>query len=301
MKKRIPSQEICRILGGLSGQVGLYVEDCGTGELFTVNPELLFPCASVIKIPIAALLLREGEEGRVNLDAPRRIGDANRAGGSGILSALDRRLAPTARDLAKLMIALSDNTATNELMDLLGAERFSSFLEEEGYHSVIWQRKMMDLKAIGEGKNNYMCAGETGDMLSRIARGELVSRGVSESLFRCMCGQQFRDKLPALVPALDCGFDLPGEIPEGKVLVGNKTGELELVQHDAGIFVLPGGRRYVIAMFTAELESDRAGAEAIARVSEAVYGALKSECRGEFHVCGQKALSEKNVGALPRK
>ena len=59
------------------------------------------------------------------------------------------------------------------------------------------------------------------------------------------------------------------------VLVANKTGELFGIQHDVGIFTLPGGRRYVIAAFTGELESDMEGIFTIQKISRAVYDALK--------------------------
>ena len=55
--KRIPQNEIYRILSGLAGTVGLYVEDCQSGEIFTINPEHVFPSASVIKVPMLALLI----------------------------------------------------------------------------------------------------------------------------------------------------------------------------------------------------------------------------------------------------
>lgn len=67
---RIPQNEIYRILSGLAGTVGLYVEDCQSGEVFTINPEHVFPSASVIKVPMLALLMRDAQQGLVDLDAP---------------------------------------------------------------------------------------------------------------------------------------------------------------------------------------------------------------------------------------
>ena len=66
--KRIPQNEIYRILSGLAGTVGLYVEDCQSGEIFTINPEHVFPSASVIKVPMLALLMRDAQQGLVDLD-----------------------------------------------------------------------------------------------------------------------------------------------------------------------------------------------------------------------------------------
>ena len=128
--KRIPQNEIYRILSGLAGTVGLYVEDCQSGEIFTINPEHVFPSASVIKVPMLALLMRDAQQGLVDLDAPRTIDPRNRVGGTGILCELGTDYTPSLRDLAKLMIVLSDNIATNEIMDVIGMERFNSFCRE---------------------------------------------------------------------------------------------------------------------------------------------------------------------------
>lgn len=86
---RIPSNEIYRILSEMKGTVGLYIEDCATGEILKINPELSFPACSVIKIPMLALLLRDGAEGRIDLDAPHKIAAENRVGGTGILCDLN--------------------------------------------------------------------------------------------------------------------------------------------------------------------------------------------------------------------
>ena len=173
------------------------------------------------------------------------------------------------------MIVLSDNIATNEIMDVIGMERFNSFCREMGYQNITLMRKMMDFEAIQQGKNNYMCAGETGRLLSAISRGEFVNPEISQTIFDIMASQQCRNKLPALLPAVASYSGSKSAIPEGQVLVANKTGDLVGIQHDVGSFELPDGRRYLIAMFTGDLENDSAGIAAISQVSLAVYQALR--------------------------
>ena len=103
-----------------------------------------------------------------------------------------------------------------------------------------------------------MCAGETGRLLSAISRGEFVNPEISQTIFDIMASQQCRNKLPALLPAVASYSGSKSAIPEGQVLVANKTGDLVGIQHDVGIFELPDGRRYLIAMFTGDLENDSA-------------------------------------------
>lgn len=274
---RIPQSQIYQLLSQLKGIVGLYIRDLETDETFQINADHVFPSASVIKIPMLALLLKDVQAGRVDWHAPHAIAPVNRVGGTGILCELEQDYTPTVETLAKLMIVLSDNIATNEIMDIIGIDRFNGFCREMGYTKTVLMRKMLDFEAIRQGKNNYMCAGEAGDLLAKIAKGEFVSPEISRTIVGIMEHQQCRNKLPAMLPAV------PSYAPEedkknlkpGTVLVANKTGELFGIQHDVGIFTLPGGRRYVIAAFTGELESDVEGIFTIQKISRAVYDALK--------------------------
>ncbi|MBQ5915736.1 MAG: serine hydrolase, partial [Lachnospiraceae bacterium] len=92
-----------------------------------------------------------------------------------------------------------------------------------------------------------------------------------------MRGQQLRGKLPALIPSVP-GY-MPPEayetVAEGMVLVACKSGSVAKVSHDVGIFDLPDGSRYVIAMLTADLEKDMDGTTAISKVSKVCYDAFK--------------------------
>jgi len=277
MDKHIPQQAVYEILSGLKGNVGLYVELLDTGEKFEINPGLVFPSASVIKIPMLALLLKDVREGKADWNAPRTIAPVNRVGGTGILAYLDQDYAPSLKTLAFLMITLSDNTATNEIMDMIGIERFNEFWKAQGYANISLGRKMLDFEAIKLGRNNYMCAGEAGRLLSSIARSECGHRDDCETIIDFMAHQQCINKLPSLLPAIPswAGAEERRNMKPDTVLVANKTGDLTGIQHDVGVFTLPDGRRYVIAMFTGGLESDRCGIEAIARVSRAVYDAVK--------------------------
>lgn len=274
---QIPQKEIYRILSGLEGTAGLYINILDSGEVFQINPDFVFPSASVIKIPMLALLLRDVQEGRVNWSARRAISPGNRVGGTGILCEMEHDYTPTVETLAKLMIVLSDNIATNEIMDIVGIDRVNEFCREMGFPNTVLMRKMLDFEAIRQGKNNYMTAGEAGRMLTQIASGKFVSPAVSQTIVNIMEHQQCRGKLPALIPAV------PSYAPENDkkqlkpdtVLVANKTGELFGIQHDVGIFTLPDGRRYVIAAFTGQLADDALGIRAIGEISRAVYMAVK--------------------------
>jgi beta-lactamase class A len=150
------------------------------------------------------------------------------------------------------------------------------FFKSIGLAATELGRKMMDLDAIKAGKNNYTTAADMGRLMKMAAEGTLLSRQISETIVETMTRQFYTSKLPALLPAT------PSSAPAeekwnpkpGMVTVANKTGDLPKTEHDTGVFILPGGKRYVIAMLTSELESEKEGAACIAKVSRAVYEAL---------------------------
>lgn len=275
--KQLPRKEIYQLLSSFEGDVGLYIHDMETADTLEINPTLVFPSASVIKIPMLALLLRDVQNNRIDWNAKRRIAPNNRVGGTGILCELSEDFAPTVEELAKLMIVLSDNIATNEIMDIVGIDRVNEFCKEIGCPNTCLMRKMLDFEAIKKGYNNYMCAGEAGQLLLRIAQEELISPATSRTIMQIMEHQQCRNKLPALLPTIPnyASEEAKRNIEDGSVLVANKTGELVGIQHDVGIFTLPGGHRYIIAMFTKSSGHDLQAIQLIGNISLAVYNALK--------------------------
>lgn len=271
--RKIPVNNICRILSEANGTVGLYIEDLSSKEIFTVNGETVFPAASTIKVPMLALLYQDAFEGKVDLDAQTEIPDDHLVGGSGLIRHLDRRFKPTVRDLARLMIVLSDNVATNEIMDIIGMERFNRFWVDWGCSSTRLTRKMMDVQAIAAGKNNFFTPADAGRILSAIAKNELISEDVSRACFNLMAGQQLQTRLPLLLPHVN-GYGEDGDVPAGKVLISHKTGSNPGYVHDIGIFELPGHHRYVIAMFTGGFANPSDATQLINKVSLAVYEGL---------------------------
>lgn len=267
-------QKLYSILGTLEGEVGIYFEDIQTGENISINPDRVFSAASTVKIPLVSLLFQKANEGKINLNDIIELSEENRVGGTGILKNLDKRYKPTVLDLATLTIIVSDNAATNQLVDLVGGlEEITRYCESIGLTNTKFQRKMMDIKAKAAGKDNLTTARDMGNILVKLVRNEIVSANASKQIIDIMKSQQLRSKLPAYIPAIDTSdpADHHMKITPGTVMVANKTGDLDRVQHDIGIFILPGNNYYVLAMFTSNLSTDSEGIRAIGEVSKAVY------------------------------
>lgn len=156
---------------GVDGVVSYHVVDLTSGQRFSRKADEPFPTASAIKIGILYELFRQADEGRVHLDVPRPIAEADKVGGAGILQQLGTpALSP--RDLAVLMILLSDNTATNVLVDLVGQDAINARMAAIGTTTFALQRRMMDVAAAAAGAENLSSAGDLVLVMDAIRRGE---------------------------------------------------------------------------------------------------------------------------------
>ncbi len=119
---------------GLDGVLGLALKDLKTGKTILINEREVFPQASSIKIAVLFEMFKQAEEGRLDLDEFLTVDETNKVAGSG--RALSPRpaqsLTLSVRDTAVLMIVLSDNTATNLLIDKVGLEAVNRRMDTLG-------------------------------------------------------------------------------------------------------------------------------------------------------------------------
>jgi beta-lactamase class A len=250
------------IARGLDGVMGYAVIDLETGRRVAALGDVSFPAASSIKIAILYELARQVDEGRIALDEPRPVPPAARVGGSGILQHLTARaLAP--RDLATLMIALSDNTATNVLIDLVGREAVNDRMQALHLPNIRLRRKMMDVVAQQQGEQNTATPGELAALLARIHAGDGLSPRARSFVVDTLA-------LPKSSPLLR-------GLPPG-VRAATKPGSLPGVRADAGLVLLER-RPYVLAVMCTYLRDDAEGERAIEAASRAVYAYFERRAR----------------------
>ena len=268
------NEKITSLLNNVEGEFGVYFEDIQDHNRVIINGNLVFCAASTIKIPLVALVLKEYEEGKFDINDKVDIKLENRVGGTGVIRNLDKSFKPTILDLINLALVVSDNIATNQLIDIVGGfGKINEFNQSIGLNNTKFQRKMLDLKSLNEGLDNCTTAKDLGTLLTLIAEGKCVSKKSSELIIKILKTQQFRQKLPNFIPAVTSyDANATNELPdEGKVMVANKTGDLWKTQHDVGIFILPKGERYVVAVYSQKLSEDYEGIEAISKISKIVY------------------------------
>ncbi len=246
-------EEIAREVGGT---VAVAVRDLRRQRALDRLAEVRLPSASVIKIVILLELLARVEEGDLRLDDRLPLEDGDKVPGSGVLSMLQAGMELTLDDLAHLMMNVSDNTASNMLIGLLGCDRINHRLAGWGLRQTRLERKFYDFAAREQGLDNWVTAGELAELLVGIERRRLLGSDACEKTLAVMRKQQFGGRIPAL---------LPPETP-----VAHKTGSITGICHDAGIIYSPGGP-LILVVLTQDIPHWTVAEGAIRHVARLTY------------------------------
>ena len=208
--------------GPLLGQ-GLATSD--TPASVAIRADEDFPAASLAKLPIAIELMRRVDMGQFDLRERFDTADEPRVGGAGVLDALDPTTRLTLGDLCALMLIVSDNTASNVILDLVGMGEVNETINRLKLPHTRLARRFMDFDARAAGRENVTSAGDMLTIMSLIRGNALPG------------GRRLREMLLA-----QQSF---GELTEGwlpaTAKLAHKDGTLEGVVHDAGILSGPGG------------------------------------------------------------
>jgi len=124
--------QVGAVVKAFRGQMGVAAMELRTGETIGVDADSRFPTASTIKTAVMIEAWQQAADGRLSMDTPLTLRDADKVGGAGVLRGLHDGLALTLADLIHLMIELSDNTATNLLIERVGTARVNERLESYG-------------------------------------------------------------------------------------------------------------------------------------------------------------------------
>ncbi|MFN8581347.1 MAG: serine hydrolase [Gemmatimonadaceae bacterium] len=241
--------------------IGVAILDLTDDRSFLLHADDLFPTASTIKIAVLAELYRQHERAAGG-GAGARLTDLytvdakDIVGGSDIMSGLTPGVTRvTNRDLATMMIAVSDNSATNVLIDRVGMESVNAWLAQQGPTHTRLRRHMMDVKAAQEGRENTATPHELVMLLAALHRGKVLGPSATKDFF-AMLGTHKDSYIPRLLPA--------------DVTVASKPGDLDAVRNDAGIVFVPN-RPFAIAVMTTFGTDERASELAIARIARAAW------------------------------
>jgi beta-lactamase class A len=248
--------ELNREAEHLDGVLGFAIKDLSTGEAFYRNADLVFPTASSIKLTVLLELMRQVQEGKLSLDEKHTIRRSETVAGDPILYMLgDGTVTMTLRDLAAFLVVLSDNSATNILIDRVGLENINAEIARVGLTQTHLRRHMMDLEAARRGIENVSTPRELATLLEKVRAGQVLDPARTKEYFdllRLPKDSLFNKALPAGVPIAD------------------KPGALEGVRCDAGIIEVQG-HPFLMSVMTTYLSSEEEGERAVKQIVRLAY------------------------------
>ncbi|MEH2461485.1 serine hydrolase [Nostoc sp.] len=232
---------------------GVFLIDLDTGNYVDVNGSTSFPAASTIKLPVLIAFFQDVDAGKIRLDEMLTMQQDMVAGGSGTLQYKPAGTKYAALEVATQMITISDNTATNMLIARLGGidalnQRFRTW----GLTNTIIRNQLPDLQG-----TNTTSSRELGNLMAIVSQGNLVSMP-SRDLMLDILRRTQRDTL------------LPSGLGTG-ARVYHKTGDIGTMLADAGLIVIPTGKRYIAAVMVQRPNNDPRAEKLISSISRAAY------------------------------
>ncbi len=218
-------EQLLSALEQLPGRIGFYYRNLATGEEIAFHADEAFESASVIKLPVYAVIRKLVSEGKVSWDEKLLCREEDKKPSCGALQFFTGEVEVDLRTLCGLMITISDNTATNLLLRRFGLDALNEEFRAVGLRETRLERLLFDAEASARGLENRFAPAEIGELLARIAQGRFVSEAVSADMLALMKKQQIKHKIRGYLPR--------------EVAVASKTGEDAGITNDVGVVFAP--------------------------------------------------------------
>ncbi|WP_455539499.1 serine hydrolase [Terrisporobacter sp.] len=211
-------------LENISGDISFYYKNLITKEIIKYNEDKSMLAASLIKLPILVECFNQIKQGIISKNEIFITKEKDKVPSCGALNYMQENLKVTLKDLYVLMIILSDNYATNILIDKLGIKNINNTIKDIGLKNTVLNRKMFDNEKALLGSENYTSAGNLAYLLEKIYKKELIDEKSSEEMISILKNQRLNGKIPFFLQSI-----------KPKIEIAHKTGEDTNITHDVGI------------------------------------------------------------------
>lgn len=241
MREITLSDRIKAELLSYDGMMGLYINDF-RGTKIELNIDEKFETASTVKSYILGCLFDEVEKGNKHLEDMLTYTEDAFVDGSGLLRSLDMGVTMTVKNIATLMIIVSDNIATNMMIDYLGIDTINAFMQAQGFQDTMLHNRLDFSKYSKLGTSTPR---DYAAFFERIATGTLISESACEQMLEIFKKQHYNSMITKRFPQALIDEDT---YEEELIYVASKSGSMNACRNDGGIVSTPYGK-YVIVMF----------------------------------------------------
>ena len=207
--------------------------------------------ASMIKVFLLATAMERVQQGTLSLDQTLTLHSSDKVGGAGVIAGYASGTELPLDTVLRFMITESDNTATNMVIDLLGMDAINEYIQRNGYHDTILQRKMMDFDAVAAGRENYTSAADLGHFFVKLYNHSCVTPELDDVMLGYLEGQTDTECFPAALPG---------------VTIAHKTGELGGLYDDGGI-IYQEGKPFIMVGMTENYSSRSTAIETLRQMA----------------------------------
>ncbi|WP_277586738.1 serine hydrolase [Psychrobacillus antarcticus] len=286
-------QKIESYIDNIDATFGIYIKHLETKEEVNIKEHQLFQMASVVKVPILVTLYEKVYKGEIDLHERIKLVEEDYVPGSGVFQEMQYGIEPTIKDLATMMIIVSDNLATDKVLSILGGtHQVEEKMHQLGLNNIYTKHTIWELLSLSAGipaqpyslklfdeiierlidgkydwnsivfqestENNVSSAKDMSLLLEKIALGDFVSEKCSSEIREILFKQHFQQRIGGLLPR--------------NKKVANKTGSLGTMFNDTGIVYLPDNKgEFVITVYSIGNSLEYKGDEPIARIAEIAY------------------------------
>jgi beta-lactamase class A len=180
--KQKTEKDLQTIITSSSALTGFMAIDLTSGESIGINEEITFTQASAIKIPILMEVYKQAHEKKFALTDLRPLLPSNTVAGSGILNVMVDPVNLSIRNLCVLMIGLSDNSATNTLIELVGMKNVTNTMNSLGFSNTRLQRRMIDQSASLRNEENISTPAEAVGIMKLLFDGKFIDKSTSDQI-----------------------------------------------------------------------------------------------------------------------
>ena len=252
----IYKNQIEKIISNVKVQVCVSFYDLDLKKSFSINGDKKVLSASLIKILIMATVMKNIKENKLSLEDKISITENMKTNGDGILKELSAEHKFSIKELITLMIILSDNQATNILIDIVGMENINILAQELELKQTVLERKMMDNVARKNGKDNYCCADDIALLLKMIFEKNLIDEKSSDLMLEILSKQQQGERLQRYLP--------------DDIKIAHKCGDLKNVENDAGI-IWTRSKKYILVVLVSFVKNNLEAKQIIGEISRYIY------------------------------
>ena len=258
------TQRLEAVMDAFPAKTALYCVDLTNGRpIAAIRENAQVVSASTIKVALLCCALQDVMEGKLSLQQFVPICHGDYCDDTEVFEPTYRQDGACLWEMLYWMIVSSDNTATNGVISLLGYDHVGDYCRKMGFHQTCLQRKMLDFRAIEEGRNNYTSPVDLYRMFSMLYHGEILNQPLREVALDFLSRCRHTDALQRYIP--------------DPVVVAHKPGGLDHLNHDAGIFLLED-RPFYLGIFTWDgpaLDGEPQQNRLIGKLSRMVYDAVK--------------------------